>query len=86
MKIVEHVPLADRNLFASEAEWQEEEERLLQELHPDLIIEVPYTEENKHFFDDAPDWAKWAEEEKRLEEEERRLEEEKKRLEEQESK
>ena len=83
MKIVDHVPFTDRNLFASEAEWLEEEERILQERHPNIIIEVPYTEENKFLFADE---AEWAEKERRLEEEERRLEEEKKRLEEQENK
>ena len=31
MKIVDHVPFADRNLFASEVEWQEEEKRRLEE-------------------------------------------------------
>ena len=52
-------------------------------MHPDLIIEVPYTEETKDLFDDE---AEWAEKERKLEEEERRLEEEKRRLEEQENK
>ena len=93
MKIIKGEPFTDRNLFASEAEWLEEEERLLKEKYPDIIIEVPYTEETKDLFR-GPDWADWDELERRLDEElkrkldeeDRRLLEEKKRLEEQENK
>ena len=68
MKIIKGEPFTDRNLFASEAEWLEEEERLLKEKYPDIIIEVPYTEETKDLFR-GPDWADWDELERRLDEE-----------------
>lgn len=64
-EIVEHVLFTDRNLLASEDEWLEEEEGILQERHPNIIIEVPYTEENKFLFANE---AEWVEKERRLEE------------------